>query len=488
MNMITNTLKLLITVVVLPLILISSCIQEDPVVVEPKPDPIEEGSNVSSLELSIAVNNSSDQTKIKGAVVEIYASADDRSFGKNMICSKKTDQDGQIKCTANELNKYNQEFEKINGIYYLNVFKSNLRNQAETRSLDFKQDKLVSQTVSLDDMKADVIIVKVAVVIEDPIIPSLNKRFHEIFKTPGYDFGWHDPVKHALAFEKHLEEASGNTVDYQVVKTIDADTLFTYLKNDTRKRCLSKKEMADCLSESPWTTIESGVGNYDYNAMISYYGFDKMRDNNEIHEVWVFSHPLSGMYESNMMGKDAFWLNSSPTPNPTCTDLLSTMFINYERDIACALESYGHRFESTMSQVYGWWNFDNKSNLSQLTNWERYSAWGIKYKKFENGKAQVGCVHFPPNGKSDYDFGNETYIQSYADDWLNYPCLRGADARNVNRTEWGNPEGSWQLGWMKYYLSHMPHYKGINPNDGKLNNWWNYVVSYNDAIKKQTVN
>ena len=40
---------------------------------------------------------------------------------------------------------------------------------------------------------ADAITVKVAVVIQDPRIPAMgNKRMHEIFKTPGYTFQWHD--------------------------------------------------------------------------------------------------------------------------------------------------------------------------------------------------------------------------------------------------------------------------------------------------------
>jgi hypothetical protein len=122
-----------------------------------------------------------------------------------------------------------------------------------------------------------------------------------------------------------------------------------------------------------------------------------------------------------------------------------------------------------------------------LTTWEKYSAYCLKYEKFEKGKAQVGNVHYPPNGEHDYDFGNETYITNYTDDWLNYPYLRGKESKSVNRTEWVNPEGSWQLGWMKYYLALIPRYRGINLNDGKLNNWWHYVVDYNDVIKKQKI-
>jgi len=418
--------------------------------------------------------------------VELYNSAEERNFGRNIIISKKTDANGFVNITRNELNKNHQQLEKINGIYYLNIFRHNLRKQVETKFLNFRENKKVEQLIQLENANAETITVKVAVVYEDPIIPTVNKRFHELFITPGYSFKWNDPVELSKNYEKALEETSGYTVDYRIVKEIAADRMFTYLKNDPQKKLLSVEEIAEYLGEDNWNTFKTTGTSYDYNAMVQHYGFDKMRDNDEIHEVWVWTFPYGGMWESHMMGKDAFWINSPPNENPSCTELLSIMGLNYERDLACALESYGHRFESTMMQVYGWWDYDNKSSLSQLTTWEKYSAYGIRYAKYESDKSQVGNVHFPPNGKQDYDFGNETYITSYVDEWLNYPHIRGKESKSVNRTEWGNPEGSWQLGWMKYYLSHLPHYKGINPNDGKLNNWWHYVVDYNDAIKKQT--
>ncbi|MDD3909111.1 MAG: hypothetical protein PHN86_04045 [Proteiniphilum sp.] len=419
--------------------------------------------------------------------MELYVSSEDRNLGKNIVISKKTDINGFVNIIESELNKNRQQSENIKNIYYLNIFRQDLRKQVEVEFADFSEHKKVKKTVQLENANAETIVVKVAVVYEDPILQPQNKRFHELFITPGYSFKWNNPIELSRNYEKALEEVSGYTIDYQIVKEIDADRLFTFLKNDPQKKLLSVEEIAGYLEEDNWHTLKTSGTSYDYNTMVQHYGFDKMRDNGEIHEVWVWTFPYGGMWESHMMGKDAFWINSPPNENPTCTELLSIMGLNYERDLACALESYGHRFESTMMHVYGWWDYDNKLNLSQLTTWEKFSAYGLRYDKFENGKAQVGNVHFPPNGKQDYDFGNETYIESYVDDWLNYPFLRGSKTKRVNRAEWGDPEGSWQLGWMKYYLAHIPRYKGINLNDGKLNNWWHYVVDYNDAIKKQKI-
>lgn len=439
-----------------------------------------------SFDLNITVTDPTGE-KIENATVELYNSLEERNFGRNIIISKQTDANGFVNITGNELPKNHQQLEKINGVYYLNIFRQSLRKQVETKFMDFRDNKKVEQIVQLENANAKTITVKVAVVYENPVLLPQNKRFHELFITPGYSFKWNNPIELSRNYEKALEEASGYTVDYQIVKEIDADRLFTFLKNDPQKKLLSVEDVAEYLKEDNWNTFKTSGTSYDYNAMVQHYGFDKMRDNGEIHEVWVWTFPYGGMWESHMMGKDAFWINSPPNENPSCTELLSIMGLNYERDLACALESYGHRFESTMMQVYGWWDYDNKTDLSQLSTWEKYSAYGLRYEKFEKGKAQVGNVHFPPNGKQDYDFGNTTYVISYVDQWLNYPYLRETDARKINREEWGAPEGSYHLGWMKYYLSHIPRYKGINPNDGKLNNWWHYVVDYNSAIKKQTI-
>lgn len=443
-------------------------------------------SNDSKSDLTINVVDQSGEI-VEGVTVELYRSDKNRDTGKDILIVKKTDKDGIAEFNGNDFNKNNKPLDEINGIYYLNLFKHNLRQQVETESINFKEDKKISQSVILDNANAETITVKVAVVYENPMIQPQNKRLHEVFITPGYTFSWNDPVILSQNYEKALEEVSGYTVDYQVVQEIDANEMFTYLKNDPQKRPLSIEEVVKYLGEEDWKTFKEGGTSYDYNAMVEHYGFDEMRDNGEIHEVWVWTFPYGGMWESHMMGEGAFWINSQPNENPSCKELLSIMGLNYERDLACALESYSHRFESTMMKVYGWWDYDNKPYANELTTWELFSAYGLRYDKYEKHMSQVGNVHFPPNGLKDYDFGNETYIMSYVDDWLNYPYIRRSEPKSVNRTEWGNPDGSWQLGWMKYYLSHLPHYKGINPNDGKLNNWWHYVVDYNDAIRKQNI-
>ena len=325
--------------------------------------------------------------------------------------------------------------------------------------------------------------IKVVVVYEDPVLPMYGgKRLHECFRPPSVPTRlWNDPVALSAEYEKTLEAVSGQVVNYEIVKEIQADHFFTYLKNDPLKRSLTTAEVAQLMAEPDWKTLKEIGTSYDYNAMVKHYGFDKMRDNGEIHEVWVWTFPYGGMWESHMMGKDAFWINSEPNANPSCTELLSIMGLNYERDLACAMESYGHRFESTMMQVFGWWDYDKKAKKEDLTMWERYTGYIKNYDKFDKGNTNIGNIHFPPNGEFDYNWKNTNKVLTYADDWANYPNVKEKKGRLIDCSEW-NCE---HIGYMKWWFSHIPHFEGVNPKDGKLNNWWHYVVDYNDALRKE---
>jgi hypothetical protein len=318
------------------------------------------------------------------------------------------------------------------------------------------------------------ITVKVAVVIQDPKIPSMgNKRMHEVFKTPGYTFKWHDPRKLMEDYKDSLNSLSGGAINYEIVKIYDDENFFTRLNNS--KELLSLNRVVDLLSEPNWATLKKEGTKFDYNKFIDHYGFCEMRDKGEIQEVWLWTFPYGGTWESTFAGNNSFWLNSNPVQGTSCQDLLTVMGLNYEREMSLALESYGHRFESIMRQVYGRW--DHKSE--ELNNWELYTS----FDKIMPGKAHIGNIHFSPNALKDYDSGNKAIVNTSADRWFNYPDLTGKETRQVNCEEW---ECS-HLGYMSWWYRHIPRYEGINPKDGHLNNWWHYVVDYNAAMKKESL-
>ena len=332
--------------------------------------------------------------------------------------------------------------------------------------------------------KADKKVIKAIVVYEDPKLED-GRYLHQLF-------GWNNPRELNRQYKDFFFEQSGGVVEYEIVNEIETDLFWTHYKQDPERKSWDLAEVVKLFSEPGWATLRkeeraeslSGDWPYKYKEMIEHYGFDKMRDRDEVHEIWVWSYPISGMYESRFAGQGAFWLNSPPmNPNTTNEKLLIVMGFNYERDVACAVEDFGHRAESIMKEVYGRWNW-RPSIPSAPNNWELYSA----FDGVSNGSTHVGNVHFPPNGRKDYDWANPASVKSYHKEWQYYPNIRknedeGAKGEIMDCSAWGCNH----LGWFKFWFSHFPNFQGINKKDGKLNNWWHYFVDYQEARKLEKV-
>ncbi len=333
-----------------------------------------------------------------------------------------------------------------------------LRGSAPVSVLsDFQSPKAASQ------------IIRVALVIQDPVIDSVkNKRIHE-------EWGWQNPTVLVNQIIDDFYQASGGTIIYQVVETHDSDFIFTtldgqYMSLDTLRYYFTRSNGA-LYGHTPgklqYLAEDEGRVAFDYVGMVDYYHLDEKRNSGQIHEVWVYSFPFSGMYESRLVGPNGFWYNSPPQPHPGLHYLLPVMGWNYERGVAEALHSYGHRVESAMRQVYGRWD----TNAKDPNNWEIFT----RIDRDHPGEAQVGNIHFPPNGQSDYDYANSRYVTCYADNWKRYPYLLDQH-RTLNCSEWSCD----QRVYMKWWFNHLPRYQGVY--EGVLNNWWHYVVKYEEAV------
>jgi hypothetical protein len=120
-----------------------------------------------------------------------------------------------------------------------------------------------------------------------------------------------------------------------------------------------------------------------------------------------------------------------------------------------------------MWHTYGSWNTGSGQILHL---WDQFTAAEI------SNPEQAGCgnVHFAPNSEADYDWGNTRLVYSTCDDWLNnFPDLTG-EKKLVDHTEWGGGDMRLHHIW---WFQHIPHLNGVNP-DGKLNNWWKYIIEY----------
>lgn len=310
--------------------------------------------------------------------------------------------------------------------------------------------------------------VKVAVVYQNPVV-SAGTRLHT-------KFNWYNPYEMVEQLVEEYKSISGGVVEYEIVEVHDDQQLFTKLDSTY----LTVNQLVEYYNEPGWTTIRRLAETehrikFDYKGMVEYYDFYNKRENGEIDEIWVYSHPFGGMYESQLIGKDAIWWNSPPIKDvpDDFTKLLSVMGWNYERTVDLAMHSMGHRMESAVREAYGRWDVFNEDP----NEWELFTRID---KDWVNG-AHVGNIHFPPNGTSDYDYSNTRVVKTYAKNWKRYPYLLD-ESEMVNCEEWGCD----QYGYMRWWFNHIPRYKGIT--NGVLNNWWQYFIDFQRAqeLENQT--
>lgn len=290
---------------------------------------------------------------------------------------------------------------------------------------------------------------RVLLVIHNPPVESEGgRRLTQIL-------GWNDPDQLARQYAADLATASRGYLQYEIVDRIAADWFpvkidgFRYTP-ESYLRAWHRRTMHE-------------PDRIDYEAQVAAFDLIGRYDRREIDEAWFIAFPFSGDYESTMVGRGAFWCNSSPVPNTEhCSGRFVIMAFNYERDVGCMLENFGHRVESIMSRVFR--NHPPEQNL-----WERF----IRYDQVAPGQAQCGNVHFAPNSTRDYDWGNSRSVMSHCDDWYTFPQLPG-NPRRVNCAEWGN--GNMRAHHM-WWLEHLPCTDG--ETYGVDNNWWQYVVNPN---------
>lgn len=212
-------------------------------------------------------------------------------------------------------------------------------------------------------------------------------------------------------------------------------------------------------------------------------------------EVHLLRSPIHDTPEAVMLGPNAFFTNAPPiTEGVDSGRVFVLMGFNYERGMAEMLESYAHRTEGIMREMYGGWNNSPyyqplPKEFPMLTNWDRFTSivGTVGAKDFP----ACGCAHYPPNAlnqKDDYGYSQTRKARSRCDDWLTYPTLKGV-TKVVNNATWGGAEctspnaggkACYHRKYLKWWFTHLPKVRGRNTAgtnpDEKLNNWWRYIL------------
>jgi hypothetical protein len=347
------------------------------------------------------------------------------------------------------------------------------------------------QTVFNKDVQRTI---KVFSIIIDPVITrpiggdagAIGKRWHEYFMHPKYKTKWNDPRDLALQYQREMEKASGGTIKFEVTQ-IEADTAWFCTKG---AKPYSMRELEDfmAIDNNFWFTYEDGrfpLGeSWQYKNMVEYYGLDTKRDNDEVHEVWVLGTPIMCMYESVHVSRKGLWCNGTPVTDVTNRKILTVLGYNYERGLAEMVHDNVHRAENMLKYAYnGVWRTDYEKVVPddvELNNWELYSIYDKMLKKSSKHKSSFGNCHYPPTALEGYGYYNDTTVLSYAYAWKDYPYI-DLDKREPqplrSKTTWNCEHEKFCLWW----FANLPNKEGINPADGRLNNWWYYIFDYENA-------
>lgn len=272
--------------------------------------------------------------------------------------------------------------------------------------------------------------------------------------------GWNDPAASTSQYMADLAVASHGYVAY---------TLVTSLVIDDIPRKLDGFDYTDqtyltCLANTSTCHMPDTV---DYGKIFQDFDICARVATDGIDEVWLWGGPYFGYWEYNVRGPS---LNITPENIPLCGNkTLYVMGFNYERGNPEMIEDFGHRTEGVLAThiAHGNWQ-QNEAN-----EWNKFSLVAAPVSGYPYG--HCGNVHYPPNGLSDYDWGNTRYVQSDCADYANYPQLTGTFAP-VNCTAWGCNG----YDYIRWWLYHLPHAGGTI--DGNRNDWWRYVVDYDYAL------
>jgi|GEM_PF-243490 len=330
---------------------------------------------------------------------------------------------------------------------------------------------------------------KILVINLSPILESQGN------KTLWQHLGWGDP--HVL-MEKYLSDitaASGGYVNWQVVAWVDLDlwpikndgfqyTDASYLQSwgDKATYPFHSPDLVDYdkLLDMPLAAL----GNKTPHEMAS---------SGEVDEVVYWGFPYAGFAESKMVGMTAYDCNSSGHLRDS--RLYVVMGLSYQRESEFALESFIHRSEAILTHVYGDWNNRPYWTTGQMLTpvvkhlWDRFTLLGPQ-KMTGVAVAGVGSAHFPPNADDDYQYDKSTAVNSEADSWLSFPTLSG-NATSTSVSSWRVAGQADQRSYFCWWMSRLPKAPGryVDPvnaiNNGKLNNWWCYLVDMNEYAESR---
>ncbi len=314
---------------------------------------------------------------------------------------------------------------------------------------------------------------KVLWIVYDPIL-SNGQRVHE-------KYGWWDPQSQIPDIMASLQVASGKYADYQIREINPAN----YFPPGVGGFHFTEATYDACLSSGG---ANCGPNAYDYATEFTNLGLCSRIQANDIDEVMIYGADYFGFDELAMRIPGDKVPYNYPTNGwlypfrihglPDCGRTYFVMGYNYVVGVDNAIHSYGHRAETALALTVGrgYWDGCPGHPGTGPSDFDRYTCTNKDKTSTGINVAHVGSVHVPPNGLTDYDYGNTTVVTDASKSWVNYPFTTNT-LTNENCTPWNCD----QQGYMMWWLNHFPYKDGVTSN-GNLQNWWKYIVDFDGAL------
>jgi hypothetical protein len=230
----------------------------------------------------------------------------------------------------------------------------------------------------------------------------------------------------------------------------------------------------------------------DYEDVLSRISAQERLEQDGVKEFWLFAYYRDDLmvWESNMSSPTTGDISNSdryPGDLPIYSKTYVVYGYNYHRTQAEAVHNHGHQLEAMFSHI------------NRLRDGNTNLFWG-QYVGMSDGAApagqpmdlgRCGWTHSPPNTAGNYDYGNDTEVQSDCEDWR--PDGNGL-RRLVNASYWANIAYDWpvtsnipQKGETQFYLwwsQNLPGASNQIPagNGRTMSNWWEFIADWDAAV------
>lgn len=226
-----------------------------------------------------------------------------------------------------------------------------------------------------------------------------------------------------------------------------------------RFKVVAEQEVLEAMPHDP---RKSGFP--DYRRILERAGVQRYVEELGVDEVWIWGYhsPQLAPWESNMASRYGDISNSDrdPADLPIFDRTYVVYHYNYQRQTSEAVHNHIHQIEAVMRR-YG----------------------GELWKTFEGepGNWRAGNCHFPPNGRSDYDWSNQAMVWSDIEDWR--PEGKGR-MQEINCETWGCSG----LPWFVYWMQNIPGLgNDLTYNGRPLTNWWRLIADPDSAQRSGLV-